>query len=429
VSDFLDDRLAALGSTPVPPLAPADLIRRRGEQRRTRGRLVAGAAGLALVVAASATAYGVTTDRDHGALEYAPQPSGGASPAPSVAHTTGPTPAAAIADAGPPADGDVVLAVGEGLQTRPDGVVATTSLSLYRLRAGSVSAEPVRTLAAPRAGASLYDVSVSAGPTPTTCAIWHVDQENPQGGMELRCYRWGDSEGAAIKAAADDTFHLALSADGRSLAWTNNDTNQMLRIARLEASQVTDVREYLGDPGQPAGDGAYGPGGPGPGADGLAWAGPSALAITVVADSDEGLGLVRFVPASTARGWANDQADVVPLSSADRRRGYHAYDGVRSATSTTAWAIERRNYVYSPILVAQRAVEIELPSGRVKQVVSEPAEGRDVVEVSGGPRAVVYVTDSSSVPSDRRVYVRYPGESRGTEITGLPENQLVLAGS
>jgi hypothetical protein len=64
----------------------------------------------------------------------------------------------------------------------------------------------------------------------------------------------------------------------------------------------------------------------------------------------------------------------------------------------------------------------------VKHVVSEPAEGRDVVEVSGGSRAVVYVTDSSTAPSDRRVYVRYPGESRGTEITGLPDNKMIVAG-
>jgi hypothetical protein len=118
----------------------------------------------------------------------------------------------------------------------------------------------------------------------------------------------------------------------------------------------------------------------------------------------------------------------VTLSSADRRRGYYVYDGVRTATSTTAWAIERPTWMDENAPVAKRAVEIELPSGRVTQVVSEPAEGRDVVEVSGGPRAVVYVTESSTLPRDRRVYVRYPDQSRGTQVSGLPDNQLVVAG-
>jgi hypothetical protein len=421
MSDFLDDRLAALGSTPVPPLAPAELVRRRGEQRRTRARLAAGAAGLALVFAAGATAYGMSTGGDPGALQYAPPRTGQPSPAPSATPATEPTVAPAIGVAGPPAAGDVVLAVGGGPETLADGTTATRSLSLYRLRAGSVSAEPVRTLIAPLDGASLLAASVSAGPTPTTCAIWYVDRQNIEAGRELRCYRWGDSKGTAVKASSDASI-VALSADGRSLAWVNNNggNNPMLRIGRVEGAQVTNVREYLGDPTQPAT--AFTSSGVG----GLAWAGPGALAIDDVADSDEGQGLVRYVLGTPQRGWLRHDELVVPVPAADRQRGYYVYDGVRSATSTTAWAIERPTWMDDTPPVGKRAVEIELPSGRIKQVVSEPAEGRDVVEVSGGSRAVVYVTAKGG--TDRRVYVRYPGESRGTEIKGMPDNTLIVAG-
>src|SRR5688572_21977121 len=97
MSEFLD-RLAGLADAQVPALAPVELVRRRGEQRRARARRLGGAAAALLVVAAGAAAYAVKGG-DSDALQYAPQPSAHASvePAPSgapVAPPAEPTPAA-----------------------------------------------------------------------------------------------------------------------------------------------------------------------------------------------------------------------------------------------------------------------------------------------------------------------------------------------
>ncbi len=47
-----------------------------------------------------------------------------------------------------------------------------------------------------------------------------------------------------------------------------------------------------------------------------------------------------------------------------------------------------------------------------------PRPGRQVVDVSGGRRAVVYMT--SAHRSDVVVSIRYAGEERGAPVTGLP---------
>ena len=322
------------------------------------------------------------------------------SPSPSV---TPPRPS-------PPAAGDVVLAVGGG-----------TKLALYRLRAGSTKAERVRTLVPPQPQINLYGVSLSAGPTPTTCAVWHF---GPEGGkrFELRCYGWGDGEGAAVKGAGTDVRTAGISADGRRLAWANNELNPMLRVGRLADGQVSDVKAYVGDPKLPPGNDPQ-KSFSGRGAAGIAWAGQDALAITVGGESDEGSGLRRFVPGATQGGWL--YREDVPSPTATR-----VYDGVRSATSTTAWALERlQGVVVDDDAPPQRAVEISLPTGRLKRVISEPAEGRYVAEVSGGSRAVVYATAALEADKERRVYVRWSGQARGAVVSGLPDSRVVVAGA
>ena len=345
-----------------------------------------------LVVAALASCT------DASPVARAPSPSPSASPSP-AAPVTPPRPS-------PAAAGDVVLAVG-----------SADRLSLYRLRSKSFRAELVRPLARPRNAANVFDVSLSAGPTPVTCVLWQLLAD---AGFEVRCYDWGDSTGVAVRAADAKTTALALSADGRALAWASSDLNPTLRVGRFVDGQAKDVKAYVGDPKLPPGNDPA-KSFSGRGTAGLAWAGPAALAVNVSGESDEGSGLRRFHPGVTQGGWLYRE-DIAPPTLG------RVYDGVCSATSTTAWALDRAQGVYDVNAVAPtRAVEISLPSGRLKRVISEPAEGRDVVAVSGGVRAVVYVTAAQDAGKDRRVYVRYPGAARGTVIEGLPDSRLVVA--
>lgn len=340
-----------------------------------------------------------------------------------TAPTTAPSPAAnpsavASLSATPPtaatpapstaSPSDVVLAV-----------AGETDVTLYRLRGGGVRAERVRGLAPPTGASGVFDVSLSAGPTPVTCAVWRLGADVEA--FELRCYDWGDSTGRPVRGADRNTTALAVRADGRALAWADGSLNSTLRVGRLVDGQVTDVKSYVGDPGKPPGnDPNRSFSGRGPA--GLAWAGPDALAISVGGESDEGSGLRRFVPGVTQGGWL--YRDDVPAPALDR-----VYDGVSSATSTTAWALERaQGVVDSDEVAPTRAVEVALPSGRVTRVISEPAEGRHVVSVSGGVRALVYVTQPRDAETDPRVYVRYPGEPRGTRVSGLEDRRLVIAG-
>lgn len=72
-----------------------------------------------------------------------------------------------------------------------------------------------------------------------------------------------------------------------------------------------------------------------------------------------------------------------------------------------------------------------MASGRVLQILATAAKGRDLVSVSGSEAAVVYVTgvfDGDNGWTDTKAYLRLPGESRGTLITGLPADfQTVVA--
>lgn len=91
MADPLDDRLASLGAGPPPALAPAAAVRARGDQRRTRSRLAAGA-GLAVVaVLASVALAGGPAGRD--ALQPAPVAT---QPAPTEPSPAAPSPSPSL---------------------------------------------------------------------------------------------------------------------------------------------------------------------------------------------------------------------------------------------------------------------------------------------------------------------------------------------
>jgi hypothetical protein len=74
--------------------------------------------------------------------------------------------------------------------------------------------------------------------------------------------------------------------------------------------------------------------------------------------------------------------------------------------------------VEDPSAPAARAVRMRLSDGAVLGVFATPRPGRDVVDVSGGRRAVLYTTAAQG--KDRVVSVRWAGEAHGAPVTGLP---------
>ncbi len=89
MNDPLDDRLAALGDGPVPPLAPASDLRARGARRRTRARAALGGGAAVVVLLAGGGAYAALSGPPEQLDTASPTPS--PSPTPSDAYPSCPT--------------------------------------------------------------------------------------------------------------------------------------------------------------------------------------------------------------------------------------------------------------------------------------------------------------------------------------------------
>jgi hypothetical protein len=68
---------------------------------------------------------------------------------------------------------------------------------------------------------------------------------------------------------------------------------------------------------------------------------------------------------------------------------------------------------------------MRLSDGAVVGVLATPREGRAVVDVSGGSRAVLYTTFADGEP--RVVSLRWAHESHGAPVTGLPAGVRLAA--
>ncbi|MDX6275784.1 MAG: hypothetical protein QOJ92_2994 [Frankiales bacterium] len=263
-------------------------------------------------------------------------------------------------------------------------------------------------------------IAFAAASNPTMCVTWQrVGHEDADG--QLLCYAPGAFVGHRVAGVPHTPTAVALRADGKALAWTESagdPSYQMdLLVGDFDGNAVRNVRRIAYDPSCPPSKGEECLGFLGVGA--LAWVGTDAVALSVGGESDEGSGLrvMRLDPASTAKGWLKGSRQV-PVPKADRDRQFYAYDNVVSATTTTALAVERANLVCCDGGPPARAVRLNLTTGAVLEVVAVPATGREAMAVSGD-HAVLYVTQSNR-GTDRKVYLRLPGEAHGLEVTGLP---------
>ncbi|MCA1711129.1 MAG: hypothetical protein LC789_05620 [Actinobacteria bacterium] len=347
---------------------------------------------------------------------------GGSSSGPVAGTSAAPTPTAATSTPSSAAgQASMMLAVG----------TASGSLALYRIALGSHAAQRVRDLPAPPGGKRLWDLTVSRGTEPDVCAVWDrtVDDASDTDNR-LVCYTPDAPAGAEVTAAGHDPALAALRPDGKELAWADfkPESNGQITVAARGGAGATAER-YLADPSQPAGD-ASDASFTGRDAQALAWSGNRALVISISAQSDDGSAPVLFprTRAAGAKGWMQARELVPPRSEFDR--GYVTYDGITSATKTTALAVERRYALAddNDPKPPDRAVRVQLPTGQVLEVLATAAAGRYLSYVGGTEDAVVYRTAAAAEGNqDGKVYVRYRTDRAGGVITGLPADTQVIA--
>lgn len=300
-------------------------------------------------------------------------------------------------------------------------------LRLYRLLGGARTAARERDLEAPLPTAVVADVSVSSGIAPVTCATWVLDPAAAEKGdyaSRMLCYPAGSSRGVVMDAAGVNAVNLSVRPDGKAVAWSNYapEANGTVSTAVFAGQQLAEVRRYLADPSKPAGastDKSF----TGAGVGAVAWSGTAALTLSIGMQSDDGSRLVRMplTADSARRGWL--ALPPVQVPPADRAKGYLTYDRVTSANRLRAFAVERAHGLGEEPQPPDRAVLVDLATGRVLEVVATAGKGRYLASVTGST-TILYAT--SAAEQDLKVYVRYPGERAGSPVAGLPTGTRVV---
>lgn len=317
-------------------------------------------------------------------------------PSPTPSATTTPSPAAPVRA--------VVVAADRG----------KAGVTLYTIGADRHATEVV-TVPPPSGTSAATDVSLSSGATPDVCVAWSVRSEERT--AQLWCYAYGSTTGHRIPTgvAADGT--VALRADGRALAWTEHPSSggrddQAFVVADYRDGTVSGERRRAtysedGTASRFGCDGTW--------VVGAAWIDARRLLLECNGENDDPGGLAVQDATSPAAGRHVPDQDVQPP--------YNYLRQARSADGTTALALQGEwceiECPGGKPRVADRAVRVDLATGRVVEVVATPAPGRGVVSVSGGARGVVYVTEGDT---GTRTYLRLPGEAHGTIVAGLADD-------
>ena len=308
-----------------------------------------------------------------------------------------------------PAGRSLLVAVERG--TRP-------GLWLYRV-GDDRAATHVATVPPPVRGASVRGFTLSAGPSPDVCATWVSESEES---VVLRCGSWGDLAGAQVPTQHEPA-DVSLRADGARLAWTEDSRDpetylQELVVASYRHGEVSGAQRYVtsgtGPEGRLAvdcGEQVFQP----------VWAGEDALL-------GEGPGM-NDLPGFQYRielGERRPTCTQVPEPDHAGRDGRYFTspswsDGRSFLAIEGEWCELECPAGRAPS--PRRAVRVDLTTGRLIEVIATPADGRRVRSVTGGEHGFVYVTEGSH---DTRVYLRWPGERRGTRVTGLPADALHL---
>ena len=293
-------------------------------------------------------------------------------------------------------------------------------LFLYAVPPGEHQAGLLRTFQSPDSRVA-SQVSLSSNAAPTVCAVWRdADAEAQQSSPQLWCYAAGVSDGRLISRKA--SFGVGVRADGRAVAWTENESNTELVVADLDGDVAKERSRQRYAPAQPADAGLPAS------IDRLDWLAPRTLAGTDVGDSDEGKGLCVIDLDKPRPHDAFGFGSCVHPNRAESEKGYARFEGAVPVATGEVVTVERamgccfEDTATSP---GARAVRIRVSDGQVLSVMATPRAGRDVTDVSGSGRALLYTTAADG-GRDLVVSLRWAGELRGSPLTGLPAD-LILA--
>lgn len=320
----------------------------------------------------------------------------GHSSAPPVAS---PSPSSSAPSSAATADGAVIAAIRE-----------SGALELFRVANRKASAQPLRTLTGPP-GMKALTVTVSGGSAPTVCAVWGATAA-----QSLLCYDAQAGDGQAVPTGSAALLGaVGLSYSGTSLAWSARGTTAYpdLYTGHLSGGTVSAVTKVpaLAPGEEPPDEVALQVGA-------VTWSGEDTLLVSSAFDSDPNGSLDR-VPLATApaRGWTHGTSVNPPDTLRPIVGG-----AVSPAVGSNVLAIQRG--VGESFDNHSLAVEINLASGRVSSVVSTPAKGRNMSNVSGGTLGVLYQT--IGFDGDVKTYWRRPGQAHGEALAGLPSDARIV---
>jgi hypothetical protein len=292
-------------------------------------------------------------------------------------------------------------------------------LWLYRVDAAR-RAHLVRQVAPPGGGGSDADAALSAGATPTLCVVWSDDSVRTDPAW---CYPWG-RDGSALPVDGE-AYGLALREDGEAVAWesvvnpgSESDSWDDLVVASTGSERTRYRRHFVS---QEAGSPPAGtrPLGCSDTAGRIVWAGADELLLQAWGDND-------FPGQLYLHSVADGPTGSAPACREVRERhepSYNYFTDVGWSDGRTFLAVEGE---YCELQcpggrepLPQRAVRVDVRTGRVTEAVATPAPGRSVTGLSGGPDGIVYRTYGGG---EERCYLRWPGEKHGAPVTGLPSD-------
>jgi hypothetical protein len=276
------------------------------------------------------------------------------------------------------------------------------SLELYGIGPRPV-ARRIRTLEGPKGGRA-FGVTLSGGASPRVCAIWEA-----QGRSTLRCYEHGSSVGQDVApGSAPLRGAVGLSLSGRGLAWAAQEEGvegPSLFVQREPGGAVLRLPAYSKPDEDEVALGVFD----------LTWDGEDTLLVSHAWDDDVN-GSIAVVSLAERTAWSERK-------NVDAGRDWQVVLGAVSPAHDGRVLAVLRGFTDTGEKV--EAAELDLRANRIASVVSVPATGRWMEDVSGGPRGVVYRTSGDS---STRTYWRAPGQAHGSVVTGLPSDaRLVVA--
>ncbi len=267
-------------------------------------------------------------------------------------------------------------------------------------------------------------VQQDVGANPGICVLFRdLSGSGPTVRSETWCYSPGGLDGREL-SLGDEIGTVVLSPDGRTAISVTDTISQVrqLSVSRIQDRTATFERSVRLD-------GQHLRGCPWPGVQSAAWAGGPNITLECLGESGG-----YFVEQNLAKfmGGGSVGAGLTLRPRGSLANGYDALTQVKPLDADTAIAIMYVRHTcggdYGPRcpgdLPRPEAVRVDLRTGTVLEVIAFAASGRDLTQVTGGSHGLLYVTVGGSEGS--RVYIRWPGEKRGAQVTGLPADLDVL---